>query len=153
MSKQSMENKPPRRLVGVNPTDEEIRELLQRSKNVVVVGASDNPERPVYGVSEWLLDKTDYNVFFVNPRLQTLFGYPVYPTLMDVPEWIDIVDVFRKSDDVPSVLEESITARAKSLWMQLGINNEASVLRGNKAGLDVIENRCIKIEYERLLLL
>jgi len=153
MSKQSMENKPPRRLVGVNPTDEEIRELLQRSKNVAVVGASDNPERPVYGVSEWLLDKTDYNVFFVNPRLQTLFGYPVYPTLMDVPEWIDIVDVFRKSDDVPSVLEESITARAKSLWMQLGINNEASVLRGNKAGLDVIENRCIKIEYERLLLL
>ena len=153
MSKQSMENKPPRRLVGVNPTDEEIRELLQRSKNVVVVGASDNPERPVYGVSEWLLDKTDYNVFFVNPRLQTLFGYPVYPTLMDVPEWIDIVDVFRKSDDVPSVLEESITARAKSLWMQLGINNEASVLRGNKAGLDVVENRCIKIEYERLLLL
>jgi len=148
-----MENKPPRRLVGVNPTDEEIRELLQRSKNVAVVGASDNPERPVYGVSEWLLDKTDYNVFFVNPRLQTLFGYPVYPTLMDVPEWIDIVDVFRKSDDVPSVLEESITARAKSLWMQLGINNEASVLRGNKAGLDVIENRCIKIEYERLLLL
>jgi hypothetical protein len=148
-----MENKPPRRLVGVNPTDEEIRELLQRSKNVAVVGASDNPERPVYGVSEWLLDKTDYNVFFVNPRLQTLFGYPVYPTLMDVPEWIDIVDVFRKSDDVPSVLEESITARAKSLWMQLGINNEASVLRGNKAGLDVVENRCIKIEYERLLLL
>lgn len=153
MSKQSMENKPPRRLVGVNPTDEEIRELLQRSKNVAIVGASDNPERPVYGVSEWLLDKTDYNVFFVNPRLQTLFGYPVYPTLMDVPEWIDIVDVFRKSDDVPSVLEESITARAKSLWMQLGINNEASVLRGNKAGLDVVENRCIKIEYERLLLL
>lgn len=153
MSKQSMENKPPRRLVGVNPTDEEIRDLLQRSKNVAIVGASDNPERPVYGVSEWLLDKTDYNVFFVNPRLQTLFGYPVYPTLMDVPEWIDIVDVFRKSDDVPSVLEESITARAKSLWMQLGINNEASVLRGNKAGLDVVENRCIKIEYERLLLL
>ena len=153
MSKQSMENKPPRRLVGVNPTDEEIRELLQRSKNVAIVGASDNPERPVYGVSEWLLDKTDYNIFFVNPRLQTLFGYPVYPTLMDVPEWIDIVDVFRKSDDVPSVLEESITARAKSLWMQLGINNEASVLRGNKAGLDVVENRCIKIEYERLLLL
>jgi predicted CoA-binding protein len=127
--------------------------LLQRSKNVAVVGASDNPERPVYGVSEWLLDKTDYNVFFVNPRLQTLFGYPVYPTLMDVPEWIDIVDVFRKSDDVPSVLEESITARAKSIWMQLGISDGASVMRGNKAGLDMVENRCIKIEYERLLLL
>ena len=148
-----MNSHPPRKLVGVNPTDEEIRDLLKCSKNVAVVGASDNPERPVYGVSEWLLDKTDYNVFFVNPRLQTLFGYPVYPTLMDVPEWIDIVDVFRKSDDVPSVLEESITARAKSLWMQLGISNEASVLRGNKAGLDVVENRCIKIEYERLLLL
>lgn len=127
--------------------------MLQRSKNVAVVGASDNPERPVYGVSEWLLDKTDYNVFFVNPRLQTLFGYPVYPTLMDVPEWIDIVDVFRKSDDVPSVLEESITARAKSIWMQLGISDGASVMRGNKAGLDMVENRCIKIEYERLLLL
>ena len=127
--------------------------MLQRSKNVAVVGASDNPERPVYGVSEWLLDKTVYNVFFVNPRFQTLFGYPVYPTLMDVPEWIDIVDVFRKSDDVPSVLEESITARAKSIWMQLGISDGASVMRGNKAGLDMVENRCIKIEYERLLLL
>ncbi len=148
-----MNSHPPRKLVGINPTDDEIRDLLLRSKNVAIIGASDNPERPVYGVSEWLLDKTDYNIFFVNPRLQTLFGYPVYPTLMDVPEWIDIVDVFRKSDDVPSVLEESITARAKSLWMQLGINNEASVLRGNKAGLDVVENRCIKIEYERLLLL
>ncbi len=72
---------------------------------------------------------------------------------MDVPEWIDIVDVFRKSDDVPSVLEESITARAKSIWMQLGISDGASVMRGNKAGLDMVENRCIKIEYERLLLL
>jgi predicted CoA-binding protein len=145
-----MNNPAPHRPIGIKPSDEDIRALLTRSKNIAVVGASDNPERPVYGVSQWLLDKTDYNVYFVNPRLHSLFGHPVYPTLMDVPEWIDIVDVFRKSADIPSVLEEAITARAKALWMQLGISNEASVMRGNKAGLDVVENRCIKIEYERL---
>jgi len=142
---------PPRNLLGLHSSDDEIRDLLTRSKNIAIVGASDDPHRPVYGVSEWLLDKTDYNLFFVNPRLDSLFGFPVYPTLMDVPEWIDIVDVFRKSADVPSVLDESITAKAKSMWMQLGVSDDSVMVRGNKAGLDMVQNRCIKIEYERLL--
>ena len=142
---------PARPLLGLGSSDDEIRELLTRSKNIAIVGASDDPHRPVYRVCEWLLDKTDYNLFFVNPRLETLFGFPVYPTVMDVPEWIDIVDVFRKAADVPSVLEEAITAKAKSLWMQLGISNDEAMVRGNKAGLDMVQNRCIKIEYERLL--
>jgi len=138
-------------MLNAHSTDEEIRDLLTRSKNIAIVGASDDPHRPVYGVSEWLLDKTDYNLFFVNPRLESLFGFPVYPTLMDVPEWIDIVDVFRKPTDAPSVLEEAITAKAKSMWMQLGISNDEVMARGNKMGLDMVQNRCIKIEYERLL--
>jgi predicted CoA-binding protein len=141
---------PPRRPISLKPSDQEIADLLSRSKTIAIVGASDSPERPVYGVSQWLLDNTDYQLFFVNPRLDSLFGFPVYPTLMDIPEWVDIVDVFRKSADVPSVLDDAIAARATALWMQLGVSDDASVVRGNKAGLDVVQDLCIKVEYQRL---
>lgn len=145
-----MSNAGHRKLVGIAPTDEELKNLLTHSKNIAIIGASDNPERPVYGVSMWLLDKTDYNLFFVNPRLKTLFGHVVYPTLADVPEWIDIVDIFRKSSDVPPILDESIAVRAKTFWMQLGITDDQSFMRANKAGLNAVQDRCIKIEYQRL---
>jgi predicted CoA-binding protein len=141
------------KLVGIKPTDDEIKALLVGAKNIAIVGASDDQARPVYGVSQWLLDKTEYNLFFVNPRLKILFGHEVYATVMDIPEWVDIVVVFRKSADVPKVLEEALAARAKALWLQLGITNDASAMKANKSGLHVVQDRCIKIEYERLLLL
>lgn len=140
------------RLVGPKPTDEELSNLLKSAKNIAIVGASDSPERPVYDVTLWLMDNTDYNLFFVNPRLKELFGHPVYPTLMDIPEWIDIVDVFRKSSDAPSVLDEAIAAKAKAIWLQLGISDDATMMRANKAGLHAVQDRCIKIDYQRLLL-
>lgn len=136
----------------VPPTDEEIRELLKSSKNVAIVGASDNPERPVYGVSEWLLDNSHFNLFFVNPRLSTLFGHPVYPSLADIPDWIDIVDVFRNVADVPVVLYEAIAVKAKTIWLQLGLQDDVSANRAVKAGLHVIQNRCLKVDYNLLLL-
>jgi predicted CoA-binding protein len=134
------------------PTDEEIVELLRSAKSVAIVGASDNPERPVYGVSEWLLDNSHFDLYFVNPRLQTLFGHEVYPSIADIPEWVDIVDVFRNVADVPTVLDEAIAVKAKSIWLQLGLRDDVSANRAVKNGLQVVQNRCIKIDYKSLLL-
>lgn len=139
-------------IMWVPPTNEEITAILESSKNVAIVGASDNPERPVYDVSEWLLDHSHFNIFFVNPRLDTLFGHKVYPSIADIPEWIDIVDVFRKVADIPSVVDEAIAVKAKTLWLQLGLQDDVSANRAVKNGLNVIQNRCLKIEYNSLIL-
>ena len=139
-------------IMWVPPTNEEIAELMRNSKTVAIVGASDNPERPVYGVSEWLLDYSHFDIFFVNPRLDTLFGHKVYPSIADIPEWIDIVDVFRKVSDVPTVLDEAIAVKAKTLWLQLGLQDDISANRAVKNGLQVVQNRCLKVDYNLLLL-
>ena len=136
----------------VPPSDEEIATLLRESKTVAIVGASDNPERPVYGVSEWLLDHSHFQIFFVNPRLEKLFGHEVYPSIADIPEWVDIVDVFRKVSDVPTVLDEAIAVKAKTLWLQLGLQDDVSANRAVKSGLHVVQNRCLKVDYNSLLL-
>jgi predicted CoA-binding protein len=138
-------------ILWVPPSDEEIIKILKDSKNVAIVGASDNKERPVYGVSEWLLDHSHYNLFFVNPRINTLFGHPVYRSLAEVPEWIDIVDVFRNIADMPVVLDEAIAIRAKTMWMQLGLSDQVTANRGVKNGLNVVQNRCLKVDYDLLL--
>jgi hypothetical protein len=101
-------------------------------------------------VSEWLLDHSHFNLYFVSPRITTLFGYPVYRSLAEVPEWIDIVDVFRNVRDVPTVLDEAIAIRAKTLWMQPGLKDEASAHRGVKNGLNVVVDRCLKVDYQCL---
>jgi predicted CoA-binding protein len=139
-------------ILWMPPSNDEIKELLTTAKSVAIVGASDNPERPVYEVSEWLLDNTHFDLYFVNPRLKTLFGHPVYPSIADVPEWIDIVDVFRNVADVPAVLDEAIAVKAKSIWLQLGLQDDVSANRAVKNGLKVVQNRCIKIDYNSLLL-
>lgn len=139
-------------IMWVPPSDEEITAILKESKNVAIVGASDNPERPVYGVSEWLLDHSHFNIFFVNPRLDTLFGHKVYPSIADIPEWIDIVDVFRKVTDIPTVVDEAIAVKAKTIWLQLGLQDDLSANRAVKNGMNIIQNRCLKIEYNSLIL-
>ncbi len=139
-------------IMWVPPTNDEITELLRNSKTVAIVGASDNPERPVYGVSEWLLDNSHFDIFFVNPRLETLFGHKVYPSIADIPEWIDIVDVFRKVSDIPTVVDEAIAVKAKTLWLQLGLQDDLSANRAVKNGLHVVQNRCLKVDYNLLLL-
>ena len=136
----------------VAPTNDEITSLLQNSKTVAIVGASDNPERPVYGVSEWLLDNSHFEIYFVNPRLETLFGHKVYPSIAAIPAWIDIVDVFRKVADIPTVLDEAIAVKAKSLWLQLGLQDDVSANRAVKNGLHVVQNRCLKVDYNSLML-
>ena len=139
-------------IMWVAPTNDEITSLLQNSKTVAIVGASDNPERPVYGVSEWLLDNSHFEIYFVNPRLETLFGHKVYPSIAAIPAWIDIVDVFRKVADIPTVLDEAIAVKAKSLWLQLGLQDDVSANRAVKNGLQVVQNRCFKVDYNSLML-
>ncbi|WP_206787030.1 CoA-binding protein [Amycolatopsis sp. MtRt-6] len=126
----------------------ERRAILQRTTSVTLVGASANPARPSYFVATYLLSSTRYDVTFVNPRLDTLFGKPVYASLKDVPE-PDLVSVFRRHDDLPQVAEEVIDAGARTLWLQLGLWHEPVADRAREAGLDVVMNRCVKIEHAR----
>ena len=127
----------------------ERRAILTRTKSVTLVGASANPARPSYFVATYLLSSTRYEVNFVNPRLDTLFGKPVYASLKDVPGEPDLVSVFRRHDDLPQVAEEVIDAGARTLWLQLGLWHEPVADRAREAGLDVVMNRCVKIEHAR----
>jgi predicted CoA-binding protein len=127
----------------------ERRAILNRTKSVTLVGASANPARPSYFVATYLLSSTRYEVNFVNPRLDTLFGKPVYASLKDLPDEPDLVSVFRKHDDLPQVAEEVIDAGARTLWLQLGLWHEPVADRAREAGLDVVMNRCVKIEHAR----
>lgn len=131
------------------PSARERLALLSQAKNVAIVGASDNPARASYFVGTYLLSSSDLTVYFVNPRADEILGQPVYASLADLPEAPDIVDVFRKPSDLPEVLDEAIAAHAKTLWLQLGIEDEAIAEKASAAGLNVVMNRCIKIEHAR----
>lgn len=125
----------------------EISDLLRKSKTVAVVGISDKPERASYGVSKYLLENSHFELFFVNPLVDEVLGQKVYKSLREIPVPIDIVDVFRKPSDCLQVLEESIEIGAKSIWLQLGISVEEVESQGEEAGLTVVMDRCIKIDY------
>jgi len=128
----------------------EIPELLRIAKTVAVVGISDKPDRASYGVSKYLLENSHFELFFVNPLLEEVLGYKVYRSLKDIPVRIDIVDVFRKPADCLQVLEESIEIGAGAIWLQLGISVPEVETSGEKAGLKVVMDRCIKIDYAAL---
>ncbi|ALG13041.1 CoA-binding protein [Kibdelosporangium phytohabitans] len=125
------------------------RSILLDTKRVAVVGASANTARPSYFVATYLLSSTRYEVSFVNPRLDSLLGEPVYPSLADLPKPPDLVSVFRKHDDLPGVAEEVIDAGGRTLWLQLGLFHEPVARRAEEAGLAVVMNRCVKIEHAR----
>mgnify|MGYP000857982769 FL=1 len=97
----------------------QIRELLKESKTLAIVGVSDKPDRPSYGVAQYLLEHSHYTVFLVNPMLETALGEKVYHSLSEIPEHIDLVDVFRKPTDCSEVLEEAIAVGADAIWLQL----------------------------------
>jgi predicted CoA-binding protein len=128
----------------------EIPELLRIAKTVAVVGISDKPDRASYGVSKYLLETSHFELFFVNPLLEEVLGHKVYRSLKDIPVRIDIVDVFRKPADCLQVLEESIEIGAGAIWLQLGISVPEVETSGEKAGLKVVMDRCIKIDYAAL---
>ena len=129
----------------------QIRDLLKKSRTIAIVGVSDKPERPSYGVAQYLLDHSHYTVFLVNPMLDTALGEKVYHSLSEIPEHIDLVDVFRKPTDCIEVLEEAIAVAADAIWLQLGISSPEVLVRGNEAGLTVVMDRCLKVDYIQLM--
>ena len=131
-------------------TDDEIKSLLTESKTIAVVGASPKPWRDSGAIAEFLIKK-GYTVFPVNPKYEEILGMKSYPDLKSIPFKIDIVDIFRNPDDVLPVIDEAIAVSAKSIWMQLGVVNEAAAEKADHAGLAVVMDRCIAIEYRALM--
>lgn len=132
----------------VGPTDRERLDIIRSSKSVAIVGASDNPGRASFFVATYLLS-SHFDLYFVNPRITHILGKPVYPSLAALPVVPDIVNVFRKYEDLPNVLEETIAVGAKVLWLQLGLWHENVARKGEEAGLKVVMDRCLKIEHAR----
>ena len=131
-------------------SDAQLRAILQRVKTIAMVGASSNWNRPSYFVMKYLQGK-GYRVIPVNPGIagEHLLGEKVYAGLRDIPEQVDMVDVFRPSRDAPAIVEDAIAIDAKVVWMQLGIRNDAAAAKAEEAGIEVIMNRCPKIEFGR----
>ena len=133
----------------IGPTSQERFGLLRRATSIAIVGASNNPARASYFVATYLLSSTAYDVYLVNPRETEILGRPVYATLSDLPVVPDIVDVFRRHDDLPGVAQEAVEVGAHTLWLQLGSWNEDAAAIAEGAGLGVVMDRCIKIEHAR----
>lgn len=133
----------------VGPTAPERLALLRRTRSVAIVGASANPARASYFVTTYLLSATGYDLYLVNPRETEILGRPVYPSLADLPVVPDLVDVFRRHDDLPGVLDETLAVGAQTLWLQLDSWHEDIARRAEAAGLTVVMDRCVKIEHAR----
>jgi hypothetical protein len=130
--------------------DRRIRHILANARTIAVVGLSADPSRPSHDVAAYLM-RHGYRIIPVNPMLPEVLGEKCYPSLKDVPEKIDIVDCFRKAEAIPPIVEEAIAVGAKCVWMQLGIVDEQSARRAEVAGLDVVMDRCLKVEHARLM--
>jgi uncharacterized protein len=125
--------------------------ILRATRSVAIVGASANPSRASYLVNTYLASTSDYAVYLVNPTISEIGGAPVYPSLADLPVVPDLVDVFRRYADLPSVLEEtlSLPERPRTLWLQLGLWHEQVAHDAEAAGLQVVMDRCLKTEHAR----
>lgn len=131
--------------------DDSIEQLLCDAKVIAVVGYSDKPERDSYRVGRYLR-QAGYTVYPVNPTVDEIDGLKSYATLDDVPEPIDIVDVFRRPEHLPGVVEDALRVGAKSVWGQLGVVDESAAQAAMDGGLAVVMDKCIKVEHARLLL-
>ena len=131
--------------------DEDIAELLSATRTIAMVGASDRPDRPSYGVMKYLQSR-GYRVIPVNPQItgEHVHGEYVWRELAQIGEPIDIVDIFRNSADAAAAVDDAIAVGAKAVWMQLGVINEAAAAKAEGAGLNVVMDRCPKIEFHRL---
>jgi len=133
----------------VGPTAKERLGILRAAKTIAIVGASPNPARSSYFVGTYLLQSSDYDVYFVNPNADEILGQKAYPDLKSLPVVPDIVDVFRKASDIPSVMDDAIAVGAKTVWVQLGIWNQDAAIYGESKGLTVVMDRCLKVEHAR----
>jgi len=124
-------------------------EILESSHTVAVVGLSPNPARPSYEVAAYL-KQNGYKIIPVNPAAKQILGETSYPDLSSIPKKVDVVDIFRRPEDVPAIIEEAIKIGAKVVWMQEGVENEAAAARARAAGLKVVMDHCMRKEHIRL---
>lgn len=129
--------------------DNSVAELLRSAKTIAVVGLSDNPFRPSYDVSAYMQGQ-GYRIIPVNPQVKEVLGEKSYASLRDVPERIDIVDVFRRSEFVPEIVDEAIALKVPAIWMQEGVIHEAAAAKARAAGIFVVMDRCILKEHATL---
>jgi predicted CoA-binding protein len=133
-----------------NPDDDAVRRLLQSVRRIAVVGLSPKTHRDSNRVARYLMDR-GYEIVPVYPREETILGQPVYRQLADIPGGVDLVDVFRRSDSLPAVLDEAMAVRSPALWLQLGCIDLEGAARASAAGLIVVMDRCLMVEHARLL--
>ncbi len=133
---------------ATRPGADPIADILKKYKTIAVVGLSSNPMRPSHGVTEHM-QAAGYRIIPVNPNEAEVLGEKSYARLEDVPEKIEIVDVFRRAEEVPPVIESAIRVGAKVVWLQLGIESDAAAEKARAAGLTVIEDACILIEHRK----
>ncbi len=129
--------------------DNVMRDVLTNAKVIAVVGHSDKPERISYRIAQFL-QEIGYNVYPVNPLVNEIDGQPSYSSLKDVPEPVDIVNVFRRSEYLSAIVDEAIAVNARTVWAQLGVYDQQSAQKALDAGLNIVMDACIKVEYLRL---
>ena len=129
---------------------ERMRSMLGSMRRVAVVGISDKPERASHGIARFLIGK-GFEVVGVNPTLDEVLGVKVYPSLADVPGPVDVVDVFRRSDAVPAIVEKAVERGDKAVWLQEGVSHPEAEAAARAAGLDVVSDRCIYKDWLRLM--
>ena len=133
-----------------NPAAGERQQILRETRTLAMVGASPNPARASNFVATYLLSTSSYEVWFVNPNATEILGRPVYPSLADLPGVPDLVDVFRRMEDIPAVLDDVLELDGvRTFWLQFGLYDETLAKRGEAAGLTVVMDRCVKVEHAR----
>lgn len=130
-------------------TDQELRELLKRTRSIAVVGMSDKPDRPSHYVAQFMRER-GYTIIPVNPQCSEIAGLKCYASLRDIPGPVDMVNVFRRPDDIPPIAEDAVAIGARSLWIQLGLVSPQAAAIATSGGLDVVMDLCVKVEYARL---
>jgi predicted CoA-binding protein len=136
-----------------NPTPADLQKILQDTRTVAVVGASDNPNRPSNDVFGYLRRRSHYDLYPVNPTITAIAGIAAYPRLADLPIVPDMVDVFRRYEELPAVLDEilALPVRPRCLWLQQGLWHDQVAEQARAAGLTVVMDRCLKVDYARLI--
>ncbi len=129
--------------------DNVMRDVLTNAQVIAVIGHSDKPERTSYRIAQFL-QEVGYKVYAVNPLVNEIDGQPSYSSLKDVPESVDIVNVFRRSEYLSAIVDEAIAVNARTVWAQLGVYDQQSAQKALDAGLNIVMDACIKVEYLRL---
>jgi uncharacterized protein len=132
-----------------NPSPDQLRKLLTEARTIAMVGASSNAEKPSHGIMKKML-AAGYRVIPVNPRETEVLGQKAFASLRDVPEKIDIVDVFRRAEDTPAIADDAVAIGAKALWLQSGISNDDTARRAEAGGVVAIMDACIGVEHSLL---